>query len=127
MASILFDYKHPNFKSKKFLDSPAATIKPAPENYHATSNHPEYIHKDKGNWILVKGCRMNCVIVLRNSSFEVLEARKLKGDLVVTGRTGNGEDGVYVHTSGFDHKHLKQKDKFSLFSNRLIAGIIGSS
>lgn len=49
MASILFDYKHPNFKSKKFLDSPAATIKPAPENYHATSNHPEYIHKDKEN------------------------------------------------------------------------------
>ena len=49
MTSILPEYRHPDFKAPPLADAPAATLAPAPmdgvapKNFHATSNHPEYV------------------------------------------------------------------------------------
>lgn len=48
----------------------------APENYHATSNHPEYVHTGNGHWILAKENRMDCVMVFKNDTLDIVEARK---------------------------------------------------
>jgi lysine-ketoglutarate reductase/saccharopine dehydrogenase-like protein (TIGR00300 family) len=86
----------------------------APENYHATSNHPEYIHTGNGDWILARENRMDCVMVLKNDALEIVEARRLKkGDPVVVGRTENGEDGILVYPTGFSGNKQDRDDKFS--------------
>jgi len=57
---------------------------------------------------------MDCVLVLRGEEVDVVEPRRLKkGDQVVIGRTENGEDGIYVHTTGFSFETGKTEDKFS--------------
>ena len=57
---------------------------------------------------------MDCVLVVRGSSVEVTEARRLRqGDPVVVGRRENGEDGVLVHTSGFVSAGSENGDKFA--------------
>ncbi len=67
-----------------------------------------------GNWILVEDNRMDCVIVMNNNKPNVVEARRLKkGDLVVIGRTENGEEGIFVYIKCFDAGIEKQDDKFS--------------
>jgi len=46
---------------------------------------------------------MDCVLVVRGVAVEATEARRLKqGGMVVIGRTENGEDGIFVHTGGFE-------------------------
>ncbi|MFC1454429.1 hypothetical protein ACFLQL_04520 [Verrucomicrobiota bacterium] len=115
----------PEFKPPDFSNPPLSSMPPArtgkapsdgiaPDNYHGTSNYPEYVHLGNGKWILVPESRMDCVLVLRGDTIEVTEARRLnQGDKVIIGRTENGEDGIFVHTNGFDTDSGKNADKFS--------------
>jgi len=75
-----------------------------PEYYHATTIYPEYLHLEKSAWCLLKESRMDCGVVLGESgSLQVREFRHIKkGDLVACGRRENGEEGIYVHTDGFE-------------------------
>ena len=89
----------------------------APEQYHAMSIFPEYF-KINGTWLLAKESRMDCVAVYENGEIAVREFRLLKkGDLVVTGRTEQCEDGIYVHPDGF-REARKQGDVFAFRQNR---------
>ncbi len=120
MSFKLPKYTPPDFSKKSLKEAPAAKtgLAPkdgvAPENYHATSNHPEYVHTGNGKWILVRENRMDCVLVLREEMVEAVETRRLKkGDPVVVGRTENGEEGVLVYTRGFEGDADEKEHKFS--------------
>ena len=120
MSFTLPVFHSPDFTDRSFKKSPPVRVEPAPmdgvcpENYHATSNHPEYIHTGKGEWILVQENRMDCVIVFKDGKTDVVEARRIKkGDPVVVGRTENGEEGIFVHTKGFDAVEKEAEHKFS--------------
>ncbi|WP_291319263.1 hypothetical protein [Desulfonatronospira sp.] len=120
MTFKLPEYCPPDFTREPFSSSPPAHTAEAPGNgtapsgFHATSNHPEYVCMEPGKWVLVSESRMDCVIVRRGDSLEVLEPRRLtRGDQVVLGRTENGEDGIFVHTEGFDTGRSSAPDKFS--------------
>jgi lysine-ketoglutarate reductase/saccharopine dehydrogenase-like protein (TIGR00300 family) len=114
-------YSPPNFSAPSLARAPAARIETvtkdgvAPEGFHATSNHPEYIHLGNGKWVLARESRMDCAIVLREESLNVVEPRRLKvGNQVVIGRTENGEEGIFVHTGGFSFdKGKSSEDKFT--------------
>ena len=117
-----FLYTPPDFSASHLQKSPAATLVPAPAdgiapaNYHATSNHPEYIKVASGAWLLAPESRMDAVFVLKDGAIEVVEARRLqKGDLVVTGRSENGEEGILVHEKGFTQT-AANADKFAFRS-----------
>jgi len=110
----------PDFNSLPLDTAPPARVEPAPkdgvapQNFHATSNHPEYIHLGNGNWILAPQNRMDCVLVLDGDHLEVVEARRLKKDnQVIVGRTENGEQGILVYTKGFENISSEAADKFS--------------
>ena len=112
-------YKPPNFNLPVLANAPAVHTEAAPadgiapEGYHATSNHPEYLHLGKGEWLLVPESRMDAVLVLRDRRVDVIESRRiLRGDPVVIGRHEDGQDGIYVHTEGFIHQENKI-DKFA--------------
>lgn len=48
---------------------------------------------------------MDAVFILKGDRMEVTEPRLVRrGDPVVIGRTENGEDGIYVHTTGFEQE-----------------------
>ncbi len=120
MTFTLPEYTSPDLSREPFSSTPPARTAKAPCNgiappeFHATSNHPEYVCLGQGRWILISESRMDCIVVRRGDSFEVLEPRRLKqGDQVVLGRTENGEDGVFVHTEGFDTGKSAALDKFS--------------
>ncbi len=120
MDPIIPSYKAPDFSHPDLLNAPRAEFVPAPQdgvapiNYHGTSNHPEYVHLGEGEWLLAPGSRMDGVLVLRDKTLEVVEPRRLKqGDLVATGRTENGEEGIYVHITGFQSTTTDNADKFS--------------
>jgi lysine-ketoglutarate reductase/saccharopine dehydrogenase-like protein (TIGR00300 family) len=112
MTFKLPEYCEPNFQEVKLLSAPDAVTKPvvqkgvAPENYHATSIFPEYF-KVENKWILAKESRMDCVAVLKsNDELGVKEFRNLNvDDQVVTGRSEDGSEGIYVHTGGFNNCH----------------------
>jgi len=113
-------YRPPDFDSLQLAKSPVVTLNPAaadgvaPDNYHATSNHPEYIHLKKGNWVLVSDNRMDAVLVVKDGTVLAFEMRRIKaGDKVVVGRTENGEEGILVHTNGFDQERIDKEEKFS--------------
>jgi lysine-ketoglutarate reductase/saccharopine dehydrogenase-like protein (TIGR00300 family) len=101
-------YTHPNFLVEPFTSFPNAkyieVIKDgvAPEDYHAMSIYPEYF-KINDNWILASESRMDCVPVYTNENIiSVVEFRNLKvGDKVIVGRTEDGSQGIYLHTTGF--------------------------
>ena len=121
MSSIL-TYTPPDLQQPHLKNSPLAILKPAPgdgiapANYHATSNHPEYIKIRDDFWALAPESRMDAVFVVRGEAIEVVEARNLQqGDLVVTGRTENGEEGILVHDKGFEQKAANE-DKFAFRS-----------
>lgn len=104
-------YKPPDFSKKELASAPAAVTVPAPDdgvlppNFHATSNHPEYVHLGGGEWLLARESRMDAVFILKGRQMEVKEPRLVKrGDQVVIGRTENGEEGIYIHTSGFEQE-----------------------
>jgi lysine-ketoglutarate reductase/saccharopine dehydrogenase-like protein (TIGR00300 family) len=114
-------YKAPDFSLEIFKNSPVAVTEKvtidgvAPDNFHATSNYPEYVQVEKGKWILAEDSRMDCVLVVKSKNkVDVVEGRNLKkGDMVVIGRTENGEDGIYVHTDGFSEGKEQSEDKFA--------------
>lgn len=115
-------YTQPDFTADHLKNSPIALLKPvpvdgiAPDNYHATSNHPEYIKVDGSSWVLAPESRMDAVFVVESGAVDVVEARRLKaGQMVVTGRTENGEEGIYVHNTGFEQLD-ENEDKFTFRS-----------
>jgi len=120
MAFSLPVYKAPDFSQRPLRDCPTVVFGKvrkagvAPQNYHATSIYPEYFHFRDGHWQLLRESRMDCVVVLaKDGALAVKEFRHLRpGDLVALGRRENGEEGIYVHTKGFD---LSQNgiDKFA--------------
>ncbi len=118
----LLSYNEPDFSQAHFTNSAAAKLAPAPgdgiapENYHATSNFPEYVKVASGSWLLAPEGRMDAVLVLKGDLLEVVEARRLiKGDMVVVGRTENAEEGIYVHNSCFTEEKTND-DKFTFRS-----------
>jgi lysine-ketoglutarate reductase/saccharopine dehydrogenase-like protein (TIGR00300 family) len=118
--SIIPGYTHPDFTAPGFSDAPVVSVEPAPADgvvpsrFHGTSNHPEYLHLGDGRWLLVPESRMDSVLVLTGDVVEAMEARRVrKGDTVVVGRTENGEEGIYVHTGGFERSLAAAAEKFS--------------
>jgi lysine-ketoglutarate reductase/saccharopine dehydrogenase-like protein (TIGR00300 family) len=110
MAFVLPTYKAPDFSARPLRDCPFVVLEEvrktgvAPENYHATSIYPEYFHLRDGHWQLLEESRMDCAVVLEKSgALAAKEFRHLRrGDLAALGRKENGEDGIFVHTKGFD-------------------------
>ncbi len=120
MMQDSLSYSPPDFKSPLLANARAARFLPtpcdgvAPESFHATSNHPEYVLLETGVWQLAPKSRMDAVLVLQNNQLQVVEPRRLKkGDLVAVGRTENGEEGIVVHSTGFDPPMQASADKFS--------------
>ncbi len=114
------DFTHPDFTTVAFANSPIVHTQAAtadgvvPENFHGTSNHPEYVNLGNGRWILAPESRMDSVMVLRGEELDVVEARRVKkGDRVVVGRTENGEEGIFVHIDGFHQASDEAADKFT--------------
>lgn len=124
MAWTLREYTAPDFSREEFQKAPEAKLceapmdQVAPKDYHAMSIFPEYF-KIGGKWILARESRMDCVPVYRDGEIRVVEFRRLKkGDPVVTGRTENCEEGIYVHTDGFREREDTSRDAFSFRQNR---------
>ena len=125
MPFQLPEYDLPDFKEESLASAPNVRMKPvvqegvAPDEYHATTIYPEYF-KINGEWILVEQSRMDCAVAWREQGLEVIEQRKLKpGDKVIVGRTENGEEGIYVHTTGFqDAGEVGEKFVFRLGRTR---------
>ncbi len=114
-------YRQPDFGQPLFKRMPTVVFEEVrqtgvpPENYHATSIFPEYYHVRAGEWRLLRESRMDCVVVLEtDGSLEVKEFRRLEGgDRVACGRQEGGEDGIFVHTEGFEFPpHVKEKFAF---------------
>ena len=82
------EYREPDFTQEKFMNAPDAawekvTIKGVePENYHSTSMYPEYF-KINGKWTLAKESRME-----------------------------HGEEGIYLHSTGFENPDDEDSDQF---------------
>ena len=112
-------YREPDFTDKKFTDSPDAAWEKvaikgvAPENYHSTSMYPEYF-KVSGKWTLAEESRMDSSVVLcDDGSLKVVENRNLEiGDKVIIGRTENAEEGIYLHSTGFEDPEAGNGDQF---------------
>lgn len=116
-------YFPPDFSEARFQNAPEAVLKPAPfdgvapEHYHAMSIFPEYF-KIGGQWLLAEESRMDCVAVYEKGKIVVREFRLLKkGDLIVTGRTENCEEGIFMHPDGF-REQKAEKDTFAFRQNR---------
>lgn len=113
------EYREPDFTQEKFMNAPdaaweKATIKGvAPENYHSTSMYPEYF-KINGKWTLAKESRMDSsVVICDNGELKVVENRNLEiGDKVILGRTEHGEEGIYLHSTGFENPDDEDSDQF---------------
>lgn len=117
---LIAPYRPPDFSLPLYRAAPVALFEPAPldgvapQGFHATSNHPEYVKLGDGSWQLLRESRMDAVVVDREGLFDVVEARRLKrGDRVLIGRTEDGEDGILVHTSGFEPAGQSRADKFA--------------
>lgn len=118
----LLTYNSPDFSKAEFVDSPAARFEAAPadgivpENYHASSNLPEYVKSPTGRWLLAPEGRMDAVFVYEDGHLHVVEMRRVKkGDLIVVGRTENAEEGIYVHDKCFSTAE-ENDDKFAFRS-----------
>lgn len=119
----LKQYFPPDFSQERFTSAPNAVCVPAPmdrvapEHYHAMSIFPEYFKID-GRWLLAEESRMDCVAVYENGRIAVREFRLLRrGDLVVTGRTENCEEGIFVYANGF-REEKAEKETFAFRQNR---------
>ena len=113
------EYREPDFTKEKFVNAPDAkwegvTVKGvAPENYHSTSMYQEYFKID-GKWILAKESRMDSSVVIGNDGeLKVVENRNLEiGDKVILGRSENAEEGIYLHSTGFEDPAEANDDQF---------------
>ncbi len=125
MTFKLPEYYPPDFERESFLSSPNVRIEEvlqegvAPAAFHATTIFPEYFKID-GEWILAEESRMDCAVVLREKGLEVVEQRRLrKGEKVIVGRGESGEEGIYVHTTGFvEESEMGDKFAFRLGRSR---------
>jgi hypothetical protein len=121
MAFILPPYDPPDFGESRFSEAPVVLFTAvskagvAPGHYHATSIYPEYFQVRKGEWQLLVESRMDCVVIRNDDGhLEAKEFRHLRpGDLVAIGRRENGEDGIFVHSTGFGSPDYGPSDKFS--------------
>ncbi len=120
--ALTLTYSPPDFSDPQLQNAPYVSLTEAPAdgiapaNFHATSNYPEYVHLADYGWTLAPESRMDAVLVVKGAKLEVVEARRLKkGDLVVVGRTENGEQGILVHPHCFE-KVKKSEDKFTFRS-----------
>jgi len=120
MAFTLPIYREPDFRHPSLAGAPAARTAAAPadgvapDGYHATSNHPEYVRLADGRWRLAPESRMDSVLLLEGDAIEVVEPRRLRqGQAVVVGRTENGEEGIFVHTEGFAEPAARTEEKFA--------------
>lgn len=112
-------YKEPDFTQKKFTEAPDASWEAvavkgvAPENYHSTSMYPEYF-KINGKWMLAAESRMDSSVVFSgDGELRVVENRNLEiGDRVIVGRTENAEEGIYLHSTGFEDPEECGADQF---------------
>ena len=124
MSFQLKPYTHPDFSEEPFVSAPEARLCPAPcdhaapEHFHAMSIFPEYF-KIGGRWLLAEESRMDCVAVYEDGGIRIREFRLLKkGDLVVTGRTEDGSEGIYVHADGFHESGASAKELFAFRQSR---------
>lgn len=120
METPLTRYTPPDFTVAALRKAPPVRTAAAPrdgvvpDDYHATSNHPEYVHLGEGRWILAPESRMDGIMLLRDATLEIIEPRLVRqGDPVVIGRTENGEQGILVHIRGFAPPETTSVDKFS--------------
>ena len=119
MAFCLPEYKAPDFTKPEFTAAPDCRMQAAdmdgvaPEYYHSTSMFPEYF-KINGEWKLAEESRMDSSVILReNGRLDVVENRNIrKGDMVVLGRSEDGHEGIYVHTTGFMSEEEDMDDQF---------------
>ena len=119
MSFTMPKYHHPDFKEERFQNAPDAKYETAekdgvaPEGYHSTSMYPEYF-KINGKWILAEESRMDSSVVLRDGDrLDVVENRNIKkGDQVILGRTEKGEEGIYMHCTGFQEDGAELEDQF---------------
>ena len=110
MSFQLPKFASADFTQDLFVYAPDAKISEvkkdgvAPKGFVITSILPEYF-KVKGQWLLPTQTSIECTAVVRdNNTVEVVEFRNLKvGDKVVLGRSKDGSEGIYKHTSGFDN------------------------
>ncbi|MBR0444095.1 MAG: hypothetical protein IJK14_01780, partial [Clostridia bacterium] len=116
-------YYPPDFSGEQFRNCPDAVLKEAPADgvapfdYHSMSIFPEYF-KHEGSWFLACESRMDCCAVYRDHAVHVVEFRNLKkGDLVFTGRTEDGSEGIYVYPDGFRETRASS-DVFAFRGNR---------
>lgn len=119
MSFQLPTYHWPDFSTARFAGAPDVKTElvekdgVAPENFHSTSMYPEYFKID-GKWILAEESRMDSSVVIRDGGhLDVVENRNLKkGDRVILGRSENGQDGIYLHTTGFLDDPSQPDDRF---------------
>ena len=112
-------YREPDFTQDIFVNAPDAVWEKvsiqgvAPENYHSTSMYPEYF-KINGQWKLAKESRMDSSVVLgEDGELRVVENRNLQiGDRVILGRTENADEGIYLHSRGFENPEEEEGDQF---------------
>lgn len=124
MSFKLRPYRSPDFSQEHFVNAPDAVFVEAekdfvaPDNYHASTIYPEYF-KIGGVWRLAEESRMDCVVILEpDGRLEVREFRHLKkGDAVCVGRTEDGSEGIYVHSTGF-YDAKSHSDAFAFRQSR---------
>ena len=112
-------YRAPDFSAPALANAPdarwAAVEKDgvAPEGFHSTSMYPEYFKLD-GVWRLAEKSRMDSSVVWDgDGSLRVVENRNLRrGERVILGRTERGEEGIYLHSHGFDAPGTENDDQF---------------
>lgn len=122
---VLPEYRAPDFSTPALTHAPDARWQKAPADgvapagFHSTSMYPEYFKID-GRWTLVPESRMDASVVLRpDGSLSVVENRNLRqGDRVALGRTENGEEGIYLHTTGFAGDAEAARDQFAFRQGR---------
>ena len=126
MEFQLTPYQVPDFAALGLENAPDAQLvrvekdRVAPDNYHATTIFPEYF-KVNGKWCLAAESRMDCVAVWDGEAVQIREFRHLKtGDLVFTGRTEDGSEGIFVHTHGFENAQNGMNDTFAFRQSRFL-------
>jgi len=74
--------------------------------------------KVDGKWLMAEESRMDCVAVLEKGRVVVKEFRLLKaGEMVLVGRTEDGQEGIYLHADGFREEQT-QEEAFSFRRSR---------
>ena len=119
MSFSLPVYHEPDFSDPILAAAPDARWEAAPadgvapEYYHSTSMFPEYF-RINGKWKLAEESRMDSSVVLREDGhLDVVENRNLRrGDRVILGRSERGEEGIYMHCSGFASGSSSLDDQF---------------